>query len=316
MDGGCKTSWEHLTRSITTALSGTGSIWDAIRKETGSPGEIRDETGAKSPVWLVPFARITPPPRRSVLGYAEVSEIDPRHAAWRRVAPPRPAPGSAGPEDDLRQGAWTTEAGSCELRSLLQSVPRDAASLEGRNIVRDAFASMRNEALADVEREVRKSLAGVKGDGLAYELHLQNTRQGSDEKASLRARHVLNAGRRLTEGRSQVPFPHGLFCMLSPSQAAQLMLEGTLDAGSMSVCGIDIVVSPVVGHRTDLEARSAMVASRGSVDVALSKAEVRIVKDAKACRIEMEYAVGAEIAPHMTARIVTEQGGGALESDG
>lgn len=312
--GDHRQDWEGLTRSMTAALAGAVPVWEAVRKGMGSLGEIRQDEGAESPVWSVPIDRITPPPRRSVLDYARVREVEPDYVIWHKLIPPRPvdvseSSGSPGP------GPWITEEGHSARRSLLQEVELEAVPRGGQDVMGEVFASMRDEVLADVEGEARKALAGAeRGDGLAYENRLENTRgPGSYEKVILGARHVLDAGRSLAEGSPQVAFPHGLFCLLSPSQAVQLMLDGALDAGRMSVCGIDVVVSPVLGGGMGPEALGAMVAAKGSVDVALSKAEIRMVTDARACRIEMGYAVGVKLCPRMTARIVTEIGGGSLE---
>jgi len=148
----------------------------------------------------------------------------------------------------LRAGVWAIDVRGEPRRSLVQAVDRDAVSHDGGNVTRDVFASMRDEILLDVEGEARARLADTSTkSGLAYELYLQNTRKrGSYEKATLGARHILDAGRRIAGACPQVPFPGGLFCMLSPSQAVQLFHEGTFGVKSMSVCGVDVVVNPPV----------------------------------------------------------------------
>lgn len=318
MDGGHNVSWEELTRSMTGALAGIKDVWAVVEDAIDSPDEIWRKENEQSPVWSLRLGRITPRPRRSILDYARVMEGTSYHISWQRVMPWRPARNPEMRGDDPQSGTWNIEVRGDARRSLLQVVDRNATARDGGNVVRDAFASMRDEVILDVEREVRARLAGTgKEDGLAYELYLQNTRgRGSYEKVSLGARHVLDAARRIVEGCPQVPFPHGLFCLLSPSQAVQLLREGTLDADRMSVCGIDVVVSPVVGDRTEIEDLGAMVAAKGSVGIAMGTAKVRMVQGSEECNIGLQYSMGAAITPRMTARIVTERGGGSLEGHG
>lgn len=98
--------------------------------------------------------------------------------------------------------------------------------------------------------------------------------------------------------------------MLTPSQAAQIMLEGTLDAGTMSVCGVDAVVSPPVGAMAEDEGLGAMVAAKGSVSAMVSRAGIRVQEEPAACRIRVAYGMGAAIAAPMAARIVAGAGCG------
>lgn len=304
-------SWEELTKSITGAIMAGSDVWQVIKEP---PETVRLAADGRSPEWSLPIGRIAPRPRRSILDYAEVREVGMHYTSWQRAAPWRPGRAPPMPQDGARAGVEVIDVKISTRRSLLHDVTREMLSRDGGNVVRDVLASMRDEILLDVESEVRARLASTKReDGLGYDLHIQNTRQRGDyDRVPLGARHIIEAGKGAARACPHASFPHGLFCLLSPSQALQIMREGTLDTESMNVCGIDVVVSPLAGRRTDMEEHSAMVAVKGSVSVAMSAAKVKITQDAGVCGIEASYDMGAEIVPRMTARLVTERGAGDL----
>jgi len=314
--GGGQASWDELTQSITEDMAKGTNVWKTIEGRTHPKEDIQRTVDGQFPEWSVPIERIEPRRRRSILDYAEVREVSPHYASWQRATTWRPKRGPPASPEGSRAGTEIIDVKIAAQRALVQNVTPEMAARDGGNIVRNVLASMRDEILLDVEREVRARLAGTKReDGLGYDLHIQNTRErGAYDKVPLRARHILEAGKSVAGAHAHAGFPRGLFCLLSPSQALQLLREGDLDAKSMSVYGVDAVVSPLPGRRTDLEARSAMVAVKGSVSVAMSRARVRIAQGGGAYGIEANYDMGVEIVPKMTARLVTEMGAGDLVS--
>lgn len=314
MGKGRRAVWDERTQSITGAMAKGAGVWEAIEGWTEPKEEVQRSADGQFPEWAVPIGRIRPRPRRSILDYAEVREVGPDCTSWQRVAPWRPDRGSPSAPDGACAGMEIIDVKIAAQSTLVQNVTPEMADRDGGNIVRNVLASMRDEILLDVESEVRARLAETKReDGPGYELYVQNTKkQGGDDKVVLSARHILEAGRCVAGAHPHAGFPRGLFCLLSPSQALQLLREGDLDAKSMSVCGIDAVVSPLPGRRTDLEARSAMVAVKGSVSVAMIRVRIRMAQVGGAYDIEASYDMGAEIVPRMTARLVTEMGAGDL----
>lgn len=307
-----KVEWEEITRAITGAIAEGMPVWQAIEGMVGCPGDVQGTVDGRFPEWSVPVELIEPRRRRSTLDYAEVREVGAHCSSWQRAAPWRPGRSPPAPQDGARAGMEIIDVRIAIQRPLVQDVTPEMVARDGGNVIRDVLASMRDEILLDVEALVRERLAaaGEKG-GLGYDLYLENTRErGSYDRVFLEARHILEAGRSVATACPHASFPRGLFCLLSPSQALQLLRKGGLDARSMSVCGIDAVVSQLPGRRADIEARSAMVAVKGSVSVAMSKIRIRMTQDGGVCGVEAGYDMGAEIVPRMTARLVTEQGAG------
>lgn len=311
---GRRGDWEELTKSITKAIADGDPVWQVVEGKTDPKEDVQRTVDARFPEWTVPLRRIAPRPRRSVLDYAKVREVSAHYSSWQRAAPWRPGRSQPASRDGARAGVEVIGVEIAIQRPLVLDVTPEMVARDGGNVVRDVLASMRDEILLDVERKVRERLAGAKReDGLGYDLHIQNTRErGSYDKVPLGARHILEAGRGVARACPHASFPRGLFCLLTPSQALQLLREGSLDTRSMSVRGVDAVVSPLAGNRTDLEEHSAMVAVKDSVSVAMSRVRIRITQDAGVCGIEASYDMGAEIVPRMTARLVTEMGAGDL----
>ncbi len=301
--------WDEICQVITDAFSNDKPVWEELVKQVGSTvGEIDHQPKGDS-VWHLDISRIMPKPHRSVLDYARVARPRPGES-WRRIVPdaPRPAQALQGGSQDARS-CYTIMTGAPRHWSMWHQVSRNDMAGNPQNVARDLLASIRDGVIAVVENLVHTSLINTSDLALADTLHIQNQANSRkvDGKNMLGGNDLLGVARTIVDNSVGVEFPGGVFCVMTPRHAIQLLEGGDLRVDSMDVNGMDVVVSPAFWGGTDIGGGSALVAARDSVSVALSGLEVRMEQAEHVCRIGAQFSAGASIDPKRSARVIMER---------
>ena len=121
-------------------------------------------------------------------------------------------------------------------------------------MARDLLASIRDGVIAVVENLVHTSLINTNDSALARTLYIQNQANSRtvDGKNMLGGNDLLEVARTIVDNSVGVEFPGGVFCVMTPRHAIQLLEGGDLRAGSMDVNGMDVVVSPAFWGGMDI----------------------------------------------------------------
>lgn len=308
----CGLLTEHLrSRGSPGGLSEKNNFWVWLKDELGDEEYGRQvfRHGSGEHSWRVWHAEMSPGPRCYVIDYADVEQVEMgettsrRHLAldWINA-------------DNIIEG---TRSRIVEIKcekpvEVSHRLGNGAAMAAERNIAHDVMMSFHAAMATCVEAQVcRKFFKAHKDGKLAVTMKAKGTsgREGASAGGVLAAGDILDAAAKIAQKNPQVPFPRGIVCVLSPEQAVQLFNDPEVHVDSMDVCGIDMVVSPVMSSNGDSTARFAMVVAKRSISVAASRIEVRIHKNGDGEMLRAKYMTGVEINPKMTAAVVSGMGG-------
>jgi len=301
--------WEDTCALLTTSLQRNGLFnWGEIRDVVGEEayGDMQWTRG-KNHVWVVRHGDIAPKPRRSLLDYAHTVGAGLHGTGTsRHVVIEEPASGDSRPDmPEIEPTCRMVKMGVRDYE-LSHYATRETINAAGVGFVRDLMVSFRDRIVRDMEREIQSQIGGASDDDFAFV-------DGSEKKGKnvakvtiqdpLEAEKITNAGIRVVRKNPQIPFPHGLVCMISPEQATQLFGSSSVRMERMSAYGIDLVTSPAVKFSRNYDRYMNAVVAQRSLRAAISRIEVDTMRQKAGTLIRARYSMGASVEPRMAARI-------------
>lgn len=279
--------------------------WEEIREELGKEAYEDMQTQRDTRVWLVDHVEMGRGSRRTALGCASVAGADLHGSpAERHVMLERPWAldqiGSSVPGATGRLAKVDTAD-----RGLVHHIDRKTLKASHDGLVGDIAKSFYAEIALNVERSIHDALIRVDESRLAgvVEMERKGDSMHVPPEDPLSADKIADAAGAIVRRNPDVPCPRGLFCMVSPEQALQL-LDSNADRHPR-VYGIDVVASPAVEFDTNRDQYTAIVAPKRSVLVALSMIEVGAERTGDGTVLTARYATGVSIDPRQTAKVVS-----------
>ena len=310
---GVRLEWGELCSKIEGTFRDGLPVKAGLEEALGDayPAHMPRRAGG-NPVWEVAYADIAPAPRRSMLDHSNVARVELHNTAHRfhllarePVELPDPANSPGGPTDDVMQIDVSKKG--VFWHHVNQNLLNNATG----NIVRDIAASFRDTMILCAENAIHDCLEVVGIDKqLLPPVYTGNARESRDVKSKdvISRNDIVCAARTIVKENPHVEFPGDIVCMISPIQATHLFAEYPLDV-SHGIGGIDVIVSPAVGLIQSDEPHTALVAAKGSVGVALSGLEIKIVRTDDGVGLGAQFSVGAALSPHMAVKVVSGSGG-------
>lgn len=298
--------WEDACEVLTESLRTNGLFhWGEIRDTVGEEayGTMQWLRG-DSRVWVVDHADIEPRQRRSMIDYAHVDGAELGRPGSEHVAIGDPVPASPHAEEIPRPTCAMEDMETTDYE-LAHHVPHRTMGSVNDRFVRDLMASFYGRIALDVERQIQRQAGRVHDKELAFvgEKDPGITAVAPEVREPMEGSAITRAGIGVVRANPQVPFPHGLVCMISPEQAMQLFGNGSASLESMSADGIALVTSPAVRFGGSWNRFMNVVAASGSIRVALSRIEVDAARHDRGTTIRARYSMGVRVEPRMAARI-------------
>lgn len=295
--------WAETCRTLTRSLKQYGAFhWTEVASAVGDDvcDGMRRQRGDSS-VWLLDLASVDPRPRRSVLDYARVEEAELYGKSFAHVEVGAPVDYSL----DVAHMTCATAPLKVGKRTLVHTIDRRALNEAPESFLQDVVESFYGAITLGIESAVYSELFKTDARQLASSMTLEKKSDHMKirEEHPLDASHIATAAAEISRVRSHVQFPDGLVCLVSPSQATQLIGGATERARAMNVGGIDVLATPVIKFDQSYERHVAFVVAKRSMHVALSRMEVDVDRTDNRVRIVAQCAVGARADPKDAARI-------------
>jgi len=298
--------WEDACDVLTESLRTNGLFhWGEIRDTVGEEayGTMQWLRG-DSRVWVVDHADIAPKPRRSMVDYARVdgAELGRPSSQLATIGAPEPVTPHSGDVPGHTCGMTDIDTMDYELAHHVHH--RTLASVNDW-FVRDLMVSFYDRIALDIERQIQKQVGRAHDEEFAF-VGKGNSGTGTvatEAREPMGTNAITQAGIGVARSNPQVPFPHGLVCMISPEQAMQLFGNSSAKMENMSAGGISLVTSPAVKFGGSQNRFMNVVAANGSIRVALSGIEVDAVRQNAGTVIRARYSMGVRVEPHLAARI-------------
>lgn len=300
--GGAR-DWAGICRLLTQSLKRYGAFhWTEIAAAVGD--DVCDGMRRKredSSVWLFDLASVDPRPRRTILDYVRVDEAELYAESFDHIEVGTPSRSSL----DVTHNTCSQAPLEVKRHTLVHTIDHKTLNGAPMRLLQEAVGSFYGEIALDIERAVYADLLSTDRSQLvtAMSMGRRSEPMAAREEDPLDAETVASAAAEISRVRPSVPFPDGLVCLASPSQAMQLVDGSTERARVMNVGGIDVLATPVIQFDQSHERHVAFVVAKRSIHVALSKMEVDVNRADNRVRIVAQCASGTRADPRDAARI-------------
>ena len=295
--------WAGICRILTQSLKRYGAFhWTEIAAALGDDVcEGMRRKRESSSVWLFDLASIDPRPRRSILDYARVDEAELYAESFDHIEIGPPARSNL----DVAHNTCSQAPLEVKRHTLVHTIDHKALNDAPACLLQEIVGSFYGEIALDIERAAYAELLGTDRNQLAASMSMDRKSEPMTvrEEDPLDAKTIASAAAEISRIRPNVPFPGGLVCLASPSQAMQLVDGSTGRARAMNVGGIDVLATPVIQFDQSYERHVAFVVAKRSIHVALSRMEVDVDRTDNRVRIVAQCASGARADPKGAARI-------------
>jgi len=285
---------------MTWSLQTYGAFhWTEISKMVSKDSYELMQLQRENRVWLVDLAYISPKPRRSILDYVNVSNIDSKSMRFPLIKMERPA------AENVVHMTCSTTGMAVEARTLTHTIDGEALKEAPPDFMQMVVESLYSEITLSIEKALYNGLLNS-GQKLAANLSMEKQSDPMTivPELPLNAERVVEAAIAISTVDCRVPCPDGLVCFASPAQAMQLV-DTTESAKSMNICGVDLLATPEIKFDTSHDRYAAFVSAKQSIHVALSPLEIDTDQNDAGTRIVAKYAVGLSFDPEVSAKIVS-----------